>query len=77
MDEQLDYMDIENLIRFIQAFAQSRKYPLDFSLYYRQGKWKALVDTYPPIEESDLRDALYWLALHLKREAKDDTFNYK
>ena len=73
MDKDLDYATIEDLFIFIQSFIESSNIHTDFGIFFTKGIWKTNLYGFPSVIGTDLRSALYLLALHLKMYSKDDS----
>jgi hypothetical protein len=76
MDPEIKAKSVEQLMRYIKDYI-SKSSGYGFTVQFYKGTWRAAIDGIADIKEPYLKDALGWLAMHVKQKQKEVVKNYK
>jgi hypothetical protein len=77
MDSDIKQKSVEELLRYIHTYLAESYQSSGFTLQFYKDQWRASIDGLADIRESYLKDALGWLVMHIKRQAKGDIMQYR
>ncbi len=76
MDEDIKNFSVEDSLRYIKKFIENSSGMYGLTVQYFQGKWRVAVDGIAQIEEQNLKTALGWVCMHIKRKT-GESLSYK